>query len=67
MLPQRVRTGREWLMPLYEYTCKDCKKEFSKIMTLAEYNRGDIECPQCKGKNLEQKPASFFAVTSKKS
>lgn len=54
-------------MPLYEYTCKDCKKEFSKIMTLAEYNRGDIECPQCKGKNLEQKPASFFAVTSKKS
>jgi len=54
-------------MPLYEYTCKDCKKEFVKIMTLAEYDRGDVECPACKSKNLDQKPASFFAVTSKKS
>jgi putative FmdB family regulatory protein len=54
-------------MPLYEYTCKDCGKEFSLALTLKEYERGQVECPHCKGKNVEQKPAAFFAVTSKKS
>lgn len=54
-------------MPLYEYICRDCKKEFSRILTLSEYERGDVACPGCQSKNLEQKPASFYAVTSKKS
>jgi len=26
-----------------------------------------VECPGCKSKKVEQKPATFFAVTSKKS
>jgi putative FmdB family regulatory protein len=54
-------------MPLYEYVCHDCQAEFSRVLTLSEYERGDVECPKCKSKNVEQKPASFFAVTSKKS
>jgi hypothetical protein len=37
------------------------------VLTLREYERGEAECPGCKGKNVEQKPAAFFAVTSKKS
>ena len=54
-------------MPLYEYTCNDCKKDFTKVLTLAEYNAGNVKCPDCGGSNVEQKPALFFAVTSKKS
>ena len=37
-------------MPLYEYICQDCKKEFSRVLTLAEYERGEVECPHCKSK-----------------
>lgn len=54
-------------MPSYEYFCKDCKKTFSVIMTLGEYEKGHVTCPKCKGKKVEQKVAAFFAVTSKKS
>jgi putative FmdB family regulatory protein len=54
-------------MPAYEYTCLKCKKDFSVIMTLREYEQGKVKCPLCKGTEVEQKPASFFAVTSKKS
>jgi len=54
-------------MPQYEYVCKDCQKTFSLIMTLTEYDKGDVACPTCKSKKVEQKFAPFFAVTSKKS
>ena len=54
-------------MPQYEYVCNKCKKTFSLIMTLAEYDKGKAACPKCKSKKVEQKVAPFFAVTSKKS
>ncbi len=54
-------------MPSYEYVCKECKKTFSVTMTLGEYGRAHVPCPKCKSKRVEQKPAAFFAVTSKKS
>lgn len=54
-------------MPCYEYICKDCKKTFTLIITLEEYEKGRIACPKCKSKKVEQKPAAFFAVTTKKS
>ena len=54
-------------MPQYEYACKECKKTFSLIMTLAQYGKRKVACPKCKSKKVEQKVAPFFAVTSKKS
>ncbi len=54
-------------MPNYEYVCKSCKKVFSVLMTLQEYEKGHVACPKCKSKKVEQKAAAFFAVTSKKS
>ncbi len=54
-------------MPNYEYVCKECKKSFSIILTLAEYSKGNVVCPKCKSKKVEQKPVAFFAVTAKKS
>jgi putative FmdB family regulatory protein len=51
----------------YEYRCNDCKKTFTRTQTLAEHDRGKIECPGCGSKNIEQTYSAFYAVTSKKS
>jgi putative FmdB family regulatory protein len=54
-------------MPQYTFLCRACKKEFSKVLKLAEYEQGGIVCPRCKSKDIEQRWAAFYAVTSKKS
>jgi len=54
-------------MPQYSYVCQECQKEFSKVLTLAEYEKGGVECPYCNSKKVEQKWAAFYAVTAKKS
>lgn len=54
-------------MPSYEFECKECKKHFTRVMSLAEYDKETVICPHCKSKKVEQLPAAFFAVTAKKS
>ena len=54
-------------MPQYNFLCRFCNKEFSKILTISEYERGGIVCPHCKSKDIEQRSVAFYAVTSKKS
>ena len=54
-------------MPRYDFLCRACEKEFSKILALSKYEKGGIVCPHCKSRNIEQRWAAFYAVTSKKS
>jgi putative FmdB family regulatory protein len=54
-------------MPVYDYVCKDCQKSFELILTLGEHDKGEVACPKCGSKNVEQDAAAFYAVTSKKS
>ncbi len=54
-------------MPQYEYSCRACQKQFSKVLTLAEHDKAEVACPHCGSKDVEQRWAAFFAVTSKKS
>lgn len=54
-------------MPVYEYLCRDCQKEFEEVLTLTEHESEQAICPYCGSKNTEQEAAGFFAVTSKKS
>lgn len=54
-------------MPQYEFFCNKCKKTFSQILTLAEYEKGKFTCPKCKSKDVEQRLSSVYTVTSKKS
>jgi putative FmdB family regulatory protein len=54
-------------MPQYDYHCQACEKEFTKIMTLREYEQNPVVCPHCGSDKVEQRWAAFFAVTSKKS
>ena len=54
-------------MPQYNYLCRACRKEFLKILTVSEHEKSKIVCPHCKSKDVEQRWAAFYAVTSKKS
>ncbi len=54
-------------MPLYDYVCKTCHKEFEVALTLKEHEEGRVQCPKCGSKKTEQEPAVFYAVTSRKS
>jgi len=55
------------LMPRYEFFCEDCQKPFEVILTLTEYEKGNVACPDCGTKHIHQDATAFFAVTSKKS
>jgi putative FmdB family regulatory protein len=54
-------------MSCYEFFCDDCQQSFELVVTFAEYDKGEIMCPNCGGKHVHQEAAEFFAVTSKKS
>jgi putative FmdB family regulatory protein len=54
-------------MPQYEYFCNSCRKAFTRILTLLEYDERKITCPNCGSKDVEQTLTAFFAVGSKKS
>jgi putative FmdB family regulatory protein len=54
-------------MPTYEFVCKKCKKKFSLIMSISEYEKKKAKCPKCKSTDVKQQITSFQAVTSKKS
>ena len=54
-------------VPNYDFYCHACKKTFSKVLTIARHDKEKIACPRCGSKNVEQRWAAFYAVTSKKS
>ncbi len=41
-------------MPHYEFFCHNCKKLFSKILFLVDYEEGEILRPHCSSKEVEQ-------------
>ena len=41
-------------MPHYEFFCHGCKKFFDKVLSLVDYEAGEIECPHCGSNNVEQ-------------
>jgi len=47
-------------MPIFEYVCRDCHREFETLVTAAR----QPECPACHGRDLE-KQFSVFAVSAK--
>lgn len=47
-------------MPLYEYRCRRCDKDFEKIVSSATKK---VSCPHCRSKKVE-KQFSLFGVKS---
>jgi putative FmdB family regulatory protein len=54
-------------MPRYEYFCHACKQLFSKTLSPAEYEEGDVVCPHCGSDDVEQRGSAFTVITSKES
>jgi putative FmdB family regulatory protein len=60
----------EVTMPQYDFLCSACKKKFERFsifLTLSEYEKGKITCPECGSTKVEQQWAAFYAITGKKS
>ena len=45
-------------MPIYEYRCNQCQKEFSYLVTHSR-DRGRVVCKFCSGKDLTRLVSSF--------
>jgi len=54
-------------MPRYEFLCLNCKKHFSKTLSLIDYENGEVFCPNCGSMEVEQRWSAFSAITSMKS
>jgi putative FmdB family regulatory protein len=54
-------------MPRYEFFCRNCKKLFSTVLSLVDYEEGEVLCPHCGSQDIEQCWSAFSAITSKKS
>jgi hypothetical protein len=54
-------------MPHYEFFGCDCTKIFDKILSLLDYEEGELQSPHCASKNVEQRWSAISAITSKKS
>ena len=52
-------------MPNYEYFCLDCQTHFHKTLSLVDYEEGDVVCPHCHSKNVEQRWSAFSVITPK--
>jgi putative FmdB family regulatory protein len=54
-------------MSTYVFHCKDCNKEFTRTLHIAEIEKGGVVCPHCGSKQVAQLVADFSAVTARKS
>jgi len=50
-----------------EFFCHACKKSFSKVLSLVDYEEGEMLCPHCGSKEVEQRGSAFSTITPKKS
>lgn len=41
-------------MPIYEYECQDCGKEFEKIMSFSAEDIDSPECPGCQSRQTQR-------------
>ena len=57
-----ARTDKRYnkLMPLFEYTCKECDHGFEALVRSNELP----ECPSCHGKDLQRRLSVFAAHTN---
>lgn len=50
-------------MPLYVYQCKDCGKEFEKMIRFSEADQVQA-CPTCQGKDTRKKISAVASFSS---
>jgi putative FmdB family regulatory protein len=63
--PGRRREGAA--VPIYEFQCKKCGKEFNLVLSVKQYEEKGFSCPACQAKEVEQLVTSTNVITSRKS
>lgn len=51
-------------MAQHEYFCHACKRPFSKTLSPAEYEEGNVVCPHCGSDEIEQRVPAFYPISS---
>ena len=59
--------SRRNAMPTYEYLCGKCGEQFVRIMSIKEYEAGQVACPKCNAAEVKQQMSQFIPKTSRKS
>jgi putative FmdB family regulatory protein len=54
-------------MPTYEYKCDKCGEQFVLVLSIKEYEAGQIACPKCQSVEVKQQLTAFMPKTSRKS
>jgi len=54
-------------MPVYEYICKECHKEFSEVLTVKEHDTKKVRCPKCQSTEVEKVIEQVTVLCSRKS
>jgi putative FmdB family regulatory protein len=54
-------------MPIYEYRCRGCGKEFSHRRSISAQHETPPSCPRCASRDVQQLFRSVNVQTSKKS
>lgn len=48
-------------MPLYEYHCETCERDFEKRRAIKEAD-APVQCPECESKEVTRKLSLFIAL-----
>ncbi len=54
-------------MPLYEFYCDACRREFTATMSISEHDKAQTPCPGCGSRDVRPLMGTVFTQTSKKS
>lgn len=54
-------------MPIYEFRCNDCGKEFQIVESIKAYDPKKVKCPKCGSSQVEHVWSEVHVVTAKKS
>jgi putative FmdB family regulatory protein len=54
-------------MPVYEFTCRECRKKFQVVKPITEFDPKAVRCPKCRSKKVARLWGGVQVHTSKKS
>jgi putative FmdB family regulatory protein len=55
------------MMPLYPYTCLNCKKRFEIFMTYSQYGTQPVHCPHCSSEQVRRRIGKVRVARSEES
>ena len=50
-------------MPVYDFTCRDCRQPFDKLVRSSDY-LPEVRCPTCGSPNVKKQMSSFATRAS---